>query len=308
MDKPSSDFAQGRVFDLEVRSATSRIWLGPAWAVLCGAVASGGLELDWHTIVALLLAMLLADSLLGSVWSVVDSNLQVAEGAATGNPGSKTPAPSLPYTLPGSASARFAEFLSKRTAWWRSTVWPQKGNLVLGLAFNSLLALLVSALLGGVPLLLTAVALAFAGCRLVLRRSRQGVGLALGSCFLGGLPWLLGYATFRDLGSVGSELGMTGEALAMAAIYALAYHAYQVLSIEGLSSGAALLNLAHVTAAAMLIAVKQPILAGCVALLFLPQLLLQPALLTTGDGLGYLRQVQAPTMAAMMVTALATAV
>ncbi len=308
MDKPSSDFAQGRVFTLEVRSARSRTWLGPAWAVLCGAVASGGLELDWHTIVALLLAVLLADSLLGSIWPVVDSDLRVAGGAPTGNPGSKTPAPPLPYTLPGSASARFFEFLGKRTAWWRSTVWPQKGNLVLGLAFNSLLALLVSALLGGGALLLTAIALALAGYRLVLRRSREGVSLALGSCFLAGLPWLLGYATFRDLGSVGSELGVTVEALAMAAIYALAYHSYQVLSTEGLSSGAALLNLAHVTAAAMLVVVKQPILAGGVALLFLPQLLLQPALLTTGDGLGYLRQVQAPTMVATMVTALATAV
>ncbi|NIN69751.1 MAG: hypothetical protein GTO63_34720 [Anaerolineae bacterium] len=282
--------------------------MGPAWAVLCGAVASGALELDWHTVVTLPLAVLLADSLLGSVWSVVNSDLRVAEGAPTGNPGRKTPVPSLPYTLPGSASARFFEFLSKRMAWWRSTVWPQKGNLVLGLAFNSLLALLVSALLGGVPVLLTAIALALAGCRLVLRSSREGVRLALGSCFLAGLPWLLGYTSFGDLGSLGSEPGVTVEALAMAAIYALAYHSYQVLSAEGLSGGAALLNLAHVTAAAMLVVVKQPILAGGVALLFLPQLLLQPALLTTHDGLGYLRQVQAPTMAAMMVTALATAV
>jgi hypothetical protein len=105
-----------------------------------------------------------------------------------------------------------------------------------------------------------------------------------------------------------NEPGVMVEALVMAAIYALAFHSYQLLSRESLSSGAALLNLTHVTAAAMLIILKQPILAGAVALLLLPQVLLQPALLMTRDGFGYSRRMQAPTMAAMMVTALATAV
>ncbi len=308
MDKPSGEVVQGRLLTLQVRSAGSRTWLGPAWAVLCGAVASGALELNWRAAVALLLAVVLADSLLGSVWSLFAPDLWSVESKPNGNPARKAAAPALPYTSPGSASARFSEFLGKRSVWWRSTVWPQKGYLVLGLAFNSLLALLVSTLLGGGTLLMTVVALAIAGLGVVLRRSREGMGLALGSCFLGGLPWLLGYATFRGLGSVGGELGVMAQALAMAAIYAFAFHSYQLLGRGRISRGAALLSLAQVAAAAMLVAIKQPILAGGVGLLLLPQLLLQPALLATGDALGYLRRVQAATMAAMMVTALATAV
>ena len=53
---------------------------------------------------------------------------------------------------------------------------------------------------------------------------------------------------------------------------------------------------------------KQPIMAGVVALLLLPQMLLQPALLSTRDGLWYLGRVQAFTMAAMMATAVAAAI
>jgi len=273
VDKPRIEFAQGRLLILEFRSAGSRTWLGPAWAVLCGAAASGGLQLDWRTGVTLLLAVLLADSLLGSVWSLVDSDLWPAERARTGNPGSKAPTPALPYTLPGSASARLFEFLGRRTAWWRSTLWPRSGSIVLSLAFNCLLALLVSALLGGGTLLVTIIAMALAGCRLVLRRSREGISLALGSCFLAGLPWLLGYATFRDLGSMRNEPGVMVEALVMAAIYALAFHSYQLLSRESLSSGAVLLNLTHVTAAAMLIPVsskergsRSKLLAPCITI------------------------------------------
>ncbi len=308
MDKSSSEIVQGRLFTLQVTSAGSRTWFGPAWAVVCGAVAAGALGLDWRVAVTLLLAVVLADSLLGSIWSLFAPDLWSLESKPKGNPGRKADAPALPYTSPGSASARFSEFLGQRSVWWRSTVWPQKGHLVLGLAFNSLLALLLSALLGAGALLMTVVALAIAGLGLVLRASREGLGLALASCFLAGLPWLLGYSTFRGLGSVGSESGLMAQALAMAAIYALAFHSCQLLGRGRSSAGAALLTLAQVAAAAMLVAIKQPVLAGGVGLFLLPQLLLQPALLATGDALGYLRRVQAATMAAMMLTALATAV
>jgi len=68
-----------------------------------------------------------------------------------------------------------------------------------------------------------------------------------------------------------------------------------------------LLNLAQVATVALLVFWKQPILAGVVTLLLLPQMLLQPALVRTGDGLWYLRRVQAFTMGAMMATAVAAA-
>ena len=305
MEKQATEVAQGRLLTLEVRSTGTRTWLGPAWAVLCGAVASSGLEISWHTVVALLVALLLADSLLGTVWQLAASNRWALVAGEGGNPGQQGASLALPYTLPGSAGYQVSAFLGERIARWRSSIWPRLGSSVLGLAFSSFFALLVAALLGAGPLLLTGVALLVAGWRLALSRAREGVHLGLASCFLAGLPWLMGYATFRDLSLVGKEPSLVAQALVWAGIYAAAFHAYQLLTRETLSRGAGLLNLAHLAAAAMLVIVKQPILAGIVALVWLPQVLLQPLLLSTRDGLWYLGRVQAFTMAAMMVTALA---
>lgn len=308
MEKPPSKVAQGRLLTLEVQSTGTRIWLGPAWAVLCGAVASGGLEISWHTIVALLVALLLADSLLGTVWRLAASNRWALAAGESGNPGQKGATPTLPYTLPGSAGYRVSSFLGERIARWRSSIWPRFGSSVLGLAFNSFFALLVAALLGAGPLSLAGVALLIAGWRLAVPGAREGIRLGLASCFLAGLPWLMGYVIFRDLSLVGNQPDLVAKALVWAGIYAAAFHAYQLLSRETLSRGAGLLNLAHLAAAAILVIVKQPILAGIVALVWLPQVLLQPLMLSTGDGLWYLGRVQAFTMAAMMVTALAAAI
>ncbi|MGB3903837.1 MAG: hypothetical protein WBB22_02855 [Anaerolineae bacterium] len=308
MEKQATEVAQGRLLTLEVRSTGTRIWLGPAWGVLCGAVASSGLEIGWHTVVALLAALLLADSLLGTVWQLAASNRWALTAGKSGNPGQQGATPALPYTLPGSAGYRFSAFLGERIARWRSSIWPRLGSSVLGLGFSSFFALLVAALLGAGPLLFTGVALLVAGWRLALPPAREGVRLGLASCFLAGLPWLMGYATFRDLSLVGKEPSLVAQALVWAGIYAAAFHAYQLLSRETLSTGAGLLNLAHLAVAAMLVIVKQPILAGIVALVWLPQVLLQPLLLSTRDGLWYLGRVQAFTMAAMMVTALAAVI
>jgi hypothetical protein len=308
VSKRRSDSIQGRLLNLEARSVRSLIWLGPGWALLCGAVASAGLDISWHTLISLLLGLLLVDSLLGTVWSLVTAEGSVLATSGKGNPGQKANLSAPPYTLPGSFGYRFFGFLSERTPSWRSTLSSSVGSPLLSLIFNSLFALVVGALLGEGPLLLTVVALLVAVSFLALYPSQEAMRLALGSFFLAGLAWLMGYTIFYNLATLSSDRSLLGKPLVWAAIYAVAFHAYQLLSKESLTRGATLLDLAQLGGIALLVIVKQPILAGIAGLLLLPQMLLQPPLLSTGDGLWYLRRVQVFTMAAMMVTAVAAAI
>jgi len=198
--------------------------------------------------------------------------------------------------------------LNERASRWRYNLWSRAGSSLLSLIFSALFALVAAALLGEGSLLLTGVALLIAASRFALSGSREIIRLALASCFLGGLAWLMGYVTFSDLASLSGDQGLIAKPLLWAAIYAVVFHAYQLLSGEDLTRGATLLNLAQVAAAAVLVITKQPILAGVVGLLLLAQMLLQPSLLSTGEGLWYLRRVQVFTMAAMMLMAVAAAI
>jgi hypothetical protein len=286
----------------------SRIWLGPGWALLCGAVASGRLEVSWYTLVSLLLGLLLVDSLLGTVWALASAGPSVLATSEGGNPEQKASLSVPPYSLPGSFGYRFFGSLSQRVSLWRSALSSRAGSPLLSLIFNSLSGLVVAALLGGGPLLLTGVALVVAVLCLALSPSQEAVRITLGSFFSAGLAWLMGYTIFYNLAALSSDRTLVGKPLLWAAIFAVAFHAYQLLSHGSLAKGATLLNLAQLTSIALLTIVKQPILAGIVGLLLLPQMLLQPSLLSMGDGLWYLRRVQVFTMAAMMVTAVAAAI
>jgi hypothetical protein len=308
VERPGSAPVQGRLLNLEVQSARSRVWLGPGWAFLCGAVASAALDVSWHTLISLLLGLLLVDSLLGTVWSLITSDRWASVAREEANPGQKTRPSALPYTLPGSLGYRSFELLSERVSLWQSTLSSKAGSSLLSLIFSSLFSVVVAALLGEGPLLLTGAALVVVVLYFAFFRSQGATRLALGSCYLAGLVWLIGYATFHEFAALSSDKGVLVVPLLWAAIYAVAFHAYQLLSTGGLARGAALLNLAQIAAAAVLVIVKQPILAGIVGLLLLPQMLLQPSLLSTGDGSWYLRRVQVFTMAAMMATAAAAAV
>lgn len=307
MEKPGTQFVQGRLLVLDVRTAGSRVWLGPAWAALCGAVASRQLAIDWHSVLPLFATLLVVDSFLGTAWSVAESDRWTVDEAEADNPGREPGLPALPYTLPGSSSYRFRRFLTETISRWRTTLWPLWGSSVLDLTLSSAFALLVAALLGFGPLVLTIVALLVTVCRLVLLRSQQAGTLALGSCVLAGLPWLMGYAAF---GQVTFSTGRRGVmvALLLAGLYALAFYSYQLLSRERAARGAVLLNLAQAATAGVLVIQKQPILAGMVGLLLLPQVLLQGALVSGCDGMWYLRRVQVFTMGAMMAAAVGTAI
>ena len=305
VDGQGEQLVEGRLVTLVVGDAGSRVWLGPGWAVLCGAVASGGLSVQWRTPVVLLLGVLLADSVLGSVWGLAGLEGRAARRKKRGNPDTQSGELAGPRESPGSAALRVLDSWKSRLARWASRIWPRAGGSILGWGFLSLLALLISSVLGRVPLGLTVVALGLAAWRLAMAPREGVLSSVLASCCLAGLPWLMGWAAFSDL-----QFGMNGlrplsQALVWAAAYAMTFHAYRLLGGRRLATGSTLLAAAHLSAVVVLIVVREPILAGGVALLLLPQLMLQPALLSVGEGVWYLRRVQIFTMLATMVTAMA---
>jgi hypothetical protein len=296
---------EGRLVTLVVGDAGSRVWLGPGWAILCGAVASGGLSIQWRTPVVLLLGVLLVDSVLGSMWTLAGLDGRAPRRKKKGNPGGQSGELAGPRGSPGSALLRVVDSSKLRLARWASRIWPRARGSILGWGFLSLLAVLISSVLGSMPLGLTVVALGLAAWRLAMAPGEGALSSVLASCYLAGLPWLMGWAAFSDL-----QFGMNGlrplsQALVWAAAYSMTFHAFRLLGGQRLARGSKLLAAAHVSAIVLLVVARKPVLAGGVALLLLPQLMLQPALLSVGEGVWYLRRVQIFTMLATMVTAMA---
>ena len=135
--------ALGPLMKLEVRVDRPLTWLGPAWAALCGAVASGWLTLSGQNLLVLIIALFLADALWGTLWHLiaerdwfVSSNCpsQAQEFNLT----------VLPYTAPGSPS----HWLGRRLAWWRTAFWPRMGSALLGLVVALPLTLVLAVILG----------------------------------------------------------------------------------------------------------------------------------------------------------------
>jgi len=296
---------EGRLVTLNVDRAGSRVWLGPAWAILCGAVASGGLTIEWRTPVFLLLGALLADSVLGSVWGLAGLEGRAPRRKRRGDSDTQSGEVAGQGEVAGWPVVRWLGTWRGRLAHWASRTWPRATGSILGWGFLSLLAMLISSVLGSVPLALTVTALGLAAWRLAMAPGEGRLSSVLTTCYLAGLPWLVGWAAFRNLQLGMNELRPLGQALVWAAAYAMAFHAYRLLGRQSLARGSSLLTGAHLSAVLLLIVVRQPILAGAVALLLLPQLLLQPALLRVGEGVWYLKRVQVFTMAATMATAMA---
>ena len=118
--------ALGPLMKLEVRVSRPLTWLGPAWAALCGAVASGWLTLSGENLLFLLIALFLADALWGTLWHLIaerdwfvsaNYSPQAQGGSLTG----------LPYTAKGSSSHRVFGRLARMRASWRAVFWPRMG-------------------------------------------------------------------------------------------------------------------------------------------------------------------------------------
>jgi chlorophyll synthase len=281
----------GPLMKLEVRITRPLTWLGPAWAALCGAVASGWLTLSGQNLLVLLIALFLADALWGTLWHLIAERDWFVS----------SPWPSqsqefsltvLPYTAPGSLSHR----LGRRLAWWQAVFWPRLSSALLGLAVVLPLTLILAVILGQRVIILTAAALAITVLALLRARRHSAPPLSLRAILEMGFAWLAGHTAFGPL---------TLWSFLLATCYTVAYHSCLTLAKGSGKHSLTLLKVSQAAVIAFLIFLRQPVIAGVAGLLLLPQMLLQPFLGRGGVELWYLQRTRPFLMAGMLLAALA---
>jgi len=285
----------GPLIKLEVRSTRPLTWLGPAWAALCGAVASGRLTLSGQSLLFLLIVLFLADALWGTLWHLIaEGDWLVPSDRPFLSPQASSIA--LPYTVPDSPGHRVFGQLGRRLAWWRTEFWPRQGSAVVGLAVVLPLTLVLAVVLGRRVIILTVAALAIMLLALIRARRHGAAPLLLQAILEMDLAWLAGHTAFGRL---------SWWSFVLATLYTVAYHSCLKLATNSGRHALSPLKLSQATVIAVIIFLRQPIVAGVVGLLVLPQMLLQPFLGQGEVELWYLRRTGPFLMAGMLLTALA---
>lgn len=279
--------------------AKPRIWLGPAWAVLCGGLASGRLGFNGRTVLVLLLSLFLGDPLLGTIWREA-SIIASPSNPTSLSEGSKVRLSPLPYTLPGSLADLLFRWSEERLSWW-SSVWPRFEAPLAGLAFALPLVFVLAILLGQSVIILIAMALILVAWESLSLHGGKKRSRLLQAFYAGGVAWLVGYLAFIPQ----VALQRHGEAFPWALIYTGVLYAFQSIDKGERAKGMRVLNLVQIFGVTVLILTREPILAGVAGLLLLPQMLLQPVF---KRGRAYLRRTQFLALMGMMVGALAVAI
>jgi hypothetical protein len=267
-------------------------WPSSAWAALCGVVASGQMRLNAQSLLLLLLVFFLVDPILGGIWRLVVSPYWFAPSTGDHLSREEIPSKSLPYTSAGSPGYRASRWLARVLARWRKDFRPKLLSLILTLA----MAIILASLMGRLVTLLTLAALVLMAVVLFSYHQRGAISFSLRAILELGLPWLIGHLAFGSL---------NWESVVFALAYTVAYYARFVLLNGRQRTATRLLNGSQIAAVALLIIVKEPILAGIAGLLLLPQLLLQPFLWRGKVEWWYLQRSQPWLMAGMLTTVLA---
>jgi hypothetical protein len=280
---------QPHLVRLEFRLGSSLGWVGPVLAVVAGALASKRLELDAASLLTLILALVLADPLLGGFWNVLETadwGAPWRESHSLANP----PA-SLPHTMAESPAHRLSEWLARLQG--HGLEESPHGILVplTGAGFYMLSACALAAVLGAPVMLLVVAAFSLAVIRLLLgsagHRHRWPE-----TAYAFAVPWLVGYGAFGGLPVDVQPASLV--ALAIAAGMTLAYHGYRGLIAGGSVPGALLaLDLGQVFAVCVLVIAFHPWQAGLAGLFLVAQALWQPRLWRERDSVAYARESQA---------------
>ncbi len=281
----------GRWLALDLRPTRPLTFLGPGWAVICGAVASGGLALRWQSLLFVVFSLLLADVLLGawrSLWLQPDWREAVRRALAN------TPAWFGESDLAGRwAITRLARQLVRRLTYWRAVLLPLIDSEIVGLFMVGVLALSVASVLGQAPVLLTLAAMSIA---LIEGQVDFRIGVGLRSLFEIALPWLIAQSAFGYFSWL---------SLFFVLLFTLIYRALLGVSATRQDHWLVWNNLAQLVIALVLFASKSPVVAALVALGLLAQVLWQSRYHVNRDGRAYVQRVQSYLLLAMLTTGLA---
>ncbi len=211
----------GHIVQLWVR-LRAPIWhISAGWATLSGAIASG---IFWESDIPpltrlgiVVLTWLLADPVLGTLWELgtAPRGVWTQLWHAASDVDHSAPLILLPYTHAGSPAWRLANWLGRRSAWWRTTFWPQNGEDFVTICSLLPAALIIGALLSSIALTLVCTAVVLAWLAALWHKEiipsmsthpwRLTVTTAWGQF---GIPWMIGCAAMGKPSWLGITLGI----------------------------------------------------------------------------------------------------
>ncbi|MBI5300849.1 MAG: hypothetical protein HY868_01835 [Chloroflexi bacterium] len=276
----------GRWMALDFRPTRPLTILGPAWAALCGAIASGGLSWRGQSVLFFILSFLLCDALLGA-WRALWFGSELRAALTRASTRTQT---WQDYDAPSGRWARLRWQIKRRIDFLRRVIWPLIDSETIGMFFAGVLGLSLAAVLGVAPFALTVVAMVLA---LLEGRLGSARGAGLRAITEVAIPWLIAQSAFASF---------SFWALAAALLFTLVYRAMIGLAL-GQGQWTRWSNLLQVGAILMLVWSNTPLGAGIVALGLIAQLLWQVRYRMDRDGRAYVQHVQSYILVAMLVMA-----
>ncbi len=276
----------GQLLHFEVPARSRTLWLSPAWAVLCGLVASSAFVWTGRDVLIAALVVVIADGAWATQWwGLVETDWRqlFANWNAIAVERSESS-----LALRGSPADRSQHNLSRLRVWWQAGGREQGGTPLFSALAALALGVLLSAVVGGQALALTLAAFAVTQIALILRLHGRAIDWLHGFVAIG-LPWLLGHVAFGEI---------TWLSALAAVVFSFAYAAMLVLAQGGSATRRWLL--AQLVLVIVLIVLQEPIAA--VALISL--LAAQSLLATVLHHLDFARSAQWWLMLAMLVVAL----
>jgi len=207
----SSRPASGGLIRFQARLTDLVTWLGPAWACLCGVVASDDFGWQGEDWLRLALLLLLVDGGWGTLWAALGSTNWAAPLRRWRNWRFGDPATPLPYALPGSPGDRASRWLGQLRTWWCDVLWPACGPALSAIVVALPVTVVLGALLGPELLLLSAAAFAVMQLGLAWEGGRGDVTPEWDGVVAVALPWLAGHGAFGEPTLHSAGLALSGE-------------------------------------------------------------------------------------------------
>jgi hypothetical protein len=276
----------GQLLRFQIPARSRTLWLSPAWAVLCGIIASNAFVWTGRDVVIAALAVVIADGAWTTQWwGFVETNSRqlFTEWKTITVERSES---SLAQR--GSPADRSRHHLARLSVWWQNGGREQGGTPFFSALAALALAVLLSAVIGGQALALTLAAFAATQIALILRLHDRAVSWLHGFVAIG-LTWMLGHVAF-------------GELTLLSALAALVFTFAYAAQLD-LAQGAAATRrwlLPQIVLIVVFVWLQQPIAALALIALLVAQALLATAM----RGLDFARAAQWWLMLAMLIAAL----
>jgi hypothetical protein len=281
----------GGLIRLQARLADLTTWLSPAWAALCGVVASGGFDWQGAGWLQLALLILVVDGGWGTLWAAIG-------GTDWATPlrrwrhwqfGERINKP--PYTLPGSPGDRVFRWFGQFRAWWRHLFWLDCGPALTTIVIALPVVMVLAVLLGPELILISVGAVAVMQLGLVWKGGSGQPAPGWDAIVAVTLPWLAGHLAFGTL-TLGSSILALTSGLVWGAAWRIESSRGRILAASG-----------QLLAAALLVALNQPLATCGLVLLLVPQLALLPWIKLGQPAGWYVRHTRPWLMAAMLLAA-----